>query len=144
MEYIDTNIIIRYLTKDDPEKAKRAFALFQAVDQGTQAIAITEAVIAEVIYVLSSKRLYNLSRAEITKRFLPILLLKGASIGCKPADKPIYAQALHLYATTGLDFTDTLILAKMRQAGIRVVYSFDTGFDRFPDIVRKEPEVGAI
>src|SRR4051794_24968610 len=99
MEHIDTNIIIRYLTKDDPEKAKRVLGLFQQVSRGVKTIAITESVIAEVIYVLSSKRLYNLPRAEIVKRLLPILLLKGVQLGCKPTDKPIYTEALHIYET---------------------------------------------
>src|SRR5690349_12275240 len=112
MEYIDTNIIIRYLTKDDPEKAKRVYRLLQAVDRGERTIFITEAVIAEVIYVLSSKRLYNLKRSEIAKRFLPILLPKGVFLGCKPSDRNMYTQALHFYATTSLDFADALILAR--------------------------------
>ena len=51
----------------------------------------------------------------------------------------IYTQALHLYATTTLDFTDALIIAKLQQEETKIVYSFDAGFDRFPEIVRKEP-----
>jgi predicted nucleic acid-binding protein len=90
MTHIDTNIIIRYLTKDDPEKAKRAYGLFQKVSRAEEEIAITEAVITEVVYVLSSKRLYNISRDAIVKRFLPILLLKGVHLGCKPGDKTLY------------------------------------------------------
>jgi uncharacterized protein len=139
MDHIDTNIIIRYLTKDDPEKAERVYDLLQTVGRGDQTLAITEAVIAEVIYVLSSKRLYHLPRADIVKRLMPIILLKGIHIGCRPGDKVIYTQALHLYATTTLDFTDALIIAKLQQEETKIVYSFDAGFDRFPEIVRKEP-----
>ena len=140
MVHIDTNIIIRYLTKDDPEKAKRVYGLFQMVARGEEDIAVTEAVIAEVIYVLSSKRLYNLPRAEIVMRLQPILLLKGLHTGCRPTDKAMYTQALHIYATTPLDFTDAIILARMQQEGEKIVYSFDADFDRFPGIIRKEPE----
>lgn len=139
MHYIDTNIIIRYITKDDPEKAKRVYALLQAVDRGEETIGITEAVIPEVIYVLSSKRLYNLARPEIVKRLLPILLLKGVYIGCKPTDKTIYTQALHLYQTTTLDIADAIILAKAQQEEPPTVVSFDTDFDQFPEITRREP-----
>ena len=139
MEYIDTNIIIRYLTKDDPQKAQRVYDLFQILARGEKTLAITEAVLAEVIYVLSSKRLYNLPRADIVKRLMPIILLKGIHVGCRPGDKTIYTQALHLYATSTLDFTDTLIVAKAQQEESKIVYSFDADFDRFPEIVRREP-----
>jgi uncharacterized protein len=139
MDHIDTNIIIRYLTKNDPEKAQRVYGLFQTVARGTLTLTITEAVIAEVIYVLSSKRLYNLQRAEVVKRLMPIILLKGIYVGCRPTDKTIFTQALHLYATTALDFTDALIVAKLQQEETKIVYSFDTDFNQFPDIVRKEP-----
>lgn len=139
MQYIDTNIIIRYITQDDPEKAKRVYALFQALDRGEETICITEAVITEVIFVLSSKRLYNLARPEIVKRLLPILLLKGVHIGCKPTDKTIYPQSLHVYQTTTLDITDAIILTKAQQEEPSTVVSFDTDFDQFPEVTRREP-----
>ena len=41
---------------------------------------------------------------------------------------------------TSLDFPDVLIVAHMRHEGVQTVISFDTDFDRFPDITRKEPE----
>jgi len=59
MKFFDTNIIIRYLTRDDPEKAARAYAFLQEVEKGNEIVTTTEAVIAEGVHVLSSKRLYN-------------------------------------------------------------------------------------
>lgn len=138
MEYLDTNVLVRYLTKDDPDLAARAYAILQEVEQGTRPIFMTEAVLAEVIYVLSSKRLYNIPRPEIVKRVLPVLLLKDLRIGCKPSDKQVYTDALHLYETTTLDFPDVLIISHMRHDGTQGVISFDTDFDDFPDITRKE------
>ncbi len=140
MEYLDTNILVRYLTKDDPNLAARAYAFLQEVEQGTRAVAMTEAVLAEAIYVLSSKRLYNIPRPEIVKRLLPVILLKSLRIGCKPSDKQVYTDALHLYETTTLDFPDVLTVARMRHEGVQTVISFDTDFDRFSDITRLEPE----
>ena len=93
-----------------------------------------------MIYVLSSKRLYNLSRDAIVKSFLPLLLLKGVHLGCKSGDKTLYMQALHLYGSTTLDITDAIILAKLQHEGTGVVYSFDTDFDDFEGVIRKEPD----
>ena len=140
MEYLDTNILVRYLTKDDPEKAARAFAFLQEVEQGVRTVAMTEAVFAEVIFVLSSKRLYHIPRAEIVKRLLPVVMLKGLRIGSKPSEKQIYTNALHLYETTTLDMADVLTIVRMRHEGVQTVISFDTDFDQFSWIVRKEPE----
>jgi uncharacterized protein len=141
MEYIDTNIILRYLSKDDPDKAARAYALLQEVEQGKRIVITTEIVIAEVLYVLSSKRTYNVPRQEIVKRLLPVLMLKGLKIGCKPSDKLMYADALNLYAITNLDFADALLIARMKQDNIMVINSFDSDFDAFPEITRREPEL---
>lgn len=140
MEYLDANVLVRYLTKDDPDLAARAYAFLQEVEQGERTVAIPEAVFAEVIYVRSSKNLYALPRSEIVRRLLPVVLLKHLRIGCKLSEKPIYTDALHLYETTSLDFPDVLIVARMRHEGVQTVISFDTDFDRFPDIHRKEPE----
>lgn len=139
MEYLDTNVLVRYLTKDDPDLAARSYAVLQEVEQGTRPVFITEAVLAEVIYVLSSKKLYNIPRPEIVRRILPVVMLKGLRIGCKPSDKQTYTDALHLYETTTLDFPDVLIIAHMRHEGVQNVISFDTDFDDFPDLTRKEP-----
>ena len=140
MEYLDPNILIRYLTKDDADQSARAYAFLQEVELGARSVAMTEAALAEVIYVLSSKRLYHLPRPVIVKRLLPVVMLKSLRIGCKPSEKQIYTDALRLFETTKLDFVDVLTFARMRHEGVQTVISFDTDFDQFSWIARKEPE----
>jgi predicted nucleic acid-binding protein len=48
-------------------------------------------------------------------------------------------RALDLYASTNLDFGDTLIIASMEQQNSHVLYSYDTGFDRIQGVARREP-----
>ena len=55
--YIDTDVIIRLLTGDDPKKQARAAALFDQVEKGAIRLAVPVLVIAEVVFVLSSPRL---------------------------------------------------------------------------------------
>lgn len=141
MEYLDTNIIVCYFTQDDPEKAARAYAFLQEVEQGARTVAMTEAVFAEVTFVLSSKRLYNIPRPEIVKRLLPVIMLKGLRIGSKASEKQIYTDALHLFETTTLDLADVLTIARMRHEGVQTVISFDADFDQFPWITRQEPQI---
>lgn len=95
----------------------------------------TEAVIAEVVYVLSSKRLYDVPRPTICQRLNAILDLQGLRL----RNKSVYRRALGLYATIPVDFVDCLVATRMEQAAIARVVSFDTHFDRLPGITRVEP-----
>ncbi len=42
MKFLDTNIILRYLTRDDEQKAQACFALFQRVKQGQVTLLTSE------------------------------------------------------------------------------------------------------
>ena len=44
MPFLDTNIIIRDLTKDDPVKADACFTLIQAIKHGQESVETTESV----------------------------------------------------------------------------------------------------
>ncbi len=65
MQFVDTNVFIRYLTKDDPDKAQACFELFRQAQANEVVLTTTEAVITEVVYVLSSKKTYGLARTDI-------------------------------------------------------------------------------
>ncbi len=125
MRFIDTNILIRHLTKDDPAKAEACYQLFQQAEANEVELTTTEAVIAEVVYVLSSKKTYGLARQRIHQLLSPILLLKGLKLPYKNT----YLRALDLYASLPLDFEDALIVAQMERQRVQEVYSYDEGFD---------------
>lgn len=137
MRFLDTNIILRYLTRDDEVKAQACFELFQRLKRGEEAVTTCEAVVAEVAYVLSSTRApYRLSHEEIRARLSPILALRGLRL----PQKRIYQRALDIWATyTFLDFEDALFIAHMDEYGIRELLSYDADFDRVPDVTRVEP-----
>ena len=58
----------------------------------------------------------------------------------KATEKQMYADALNIYAATKLDFADAVILARMKHEEVTTILSFDTDFDDFPEITRREPE----
>ena len=137
MDFLDTNIIIRYLTRDDEAKAEACYELLEQVRQGNKELFTCEAVITEVVYVLSSPRLsYQLSRREIRARLSPILSLQGLRI----PNKPIYFRALDIYvAHPQLDFEDAIAVAYMERIGVTQIVSYDRDFDRIDGIERIEP-----
>ena len=133
--FLDTNIFIRYLTRDDPDKAARAYALLLEVERGERLVMTTEAVLTEVVHALSSKALYNVPRPIIRQRLYDLLGLSGLRL----RDKRVYRRALDLYVQRNLDFVDCLIVAQMERAKVATLISFDRGFDRIPGITRVEP-----
>ena len=133
--FIDTDVIIRFLTGDDPEKQAAASALFEQVEQGLLTVAAPDTVIADAVYVLSSQRLYHLTRNEVQELLTALAHLSHFQIQNRTA----VLRALELYGSTKLDFGDTLILASMEQQHSHILYSYDADFDRFDGITRQEP-----
>jgi uncharacterized protein len=135
MLFLDANIILRYLTRDDTSKAERCYELFQKASKGEIQLFISESVIAEVVYVLSSPKLYHLPPDKAAAMLRPII----AVLTLKPAVKQLYLRALGLYAVHHIDFEDALSVAHMEQQGITEILSYDQHFDRIDGITRREP-----
>jgi len=137
--FLDTNIIIRYLTQDDPDKAARARQLLKQVEAGSVNLVTSESIVVEAVQVLSSKGLYNQPRAKVASDLATILSLPKLKL----ANKRTCLRALTLWAnaSSSVDFVDALSVAQMEQQKISAIASFDQDFDRFPQIKRLEPEV---
>src|SRR2546425_1878469 len=133
--FLDTDVIIRFLTGDDPEKQAAATALFEQVEQGLLTVQAPDTVIADAVYVLSSPRLYHLARHDIQEMLATLVRLPQFQV----QNRWSVLRALELYASTKLDFGDTLIIASMEQQGSHLLYSYDMDFDHIQGITRQEP-----
>lgn len=134
-KFIDTNIFIRFLTNDDPVKARRCLILFEKVEDKKIILTTTESILSEVVYILSSKSLYKLSPEKIRDLLLPIINLPGLKINFKKT----FLNALEIYASSKIDFEDALSAAYMLASDIKEIYSYDRDFDKFSSLKRKEP-----
>lgn len=98
MRAIDTNVVVRYLTDDEPEQAARAKT---AVDAGSVFVSTT--VLLESEWVLRS--VYGFTGGEVATALRAFSGLPGVSV-----ENPVLlAQALDL-AEKGMDFADALHL----------------------------------
>lgn len=133
--YLDANILVRTITRDDPARAARCQQYLRRLELSEERAELTEATIAEVVYVLSSPRRYHLPRRDICDYLRGVLAFPGVSI----INRATYLRALDLYELHNVDFEDALIAAHMERTGASALVSFDRDFDRIPGITRREP-----
>jgi predicted nucleic acid-binding protein len=136
MAVLDTNVLIRYLTQDNPDHAQRALALLQPLEDGSRTALLPEGVLVETVQVLSSSRLYNISREEIRTRLGTIVRLRGLRM----ANKRTYLRAFDLYVDyPRLSYVDALCVAYARRTTDATVVSFDQDYRNIPGIEWEEP-----
>lgn len=116
MTAIDTNVIVRFLIKDDPPVALRAAALL-----GHGRITVLKTVLLETEWVLRAG--YGFSGVDISAGFRRLLGIPGVSA----EDSSTVARALDWYEQ-GLDFADALHLAS--GAGVERFATFDRSLIR--------------
>jgi predicted nucleic acid-binding protein len=133
---IDTSVIIRLVSGDDPAKQAAAVQFFEAVEQGQLTVMAPDTVIADAVYVLTSPRTYRMARPVVAAALTRLVRLPAFKVQNRRA----VLRALDLFGTTtGLDFGDAMIVAVMEQQKSSTVYSYDHDFDDFPWITRQEP-----
>jgi predicted nucleic acid-binding protein len=129
--FLDTSIVIRYVTQDDPDKSAQARALLKEVEASKLTLICSESIVVEIVHVLSSKALYNQPRATVAGHLSAILALPQLKL----ANKRTILRALELWvnAASSVDFVDAVSVAHMERQGIATIASFDQDFfERFP------------
>jgi predicted nucleic acid-binding protein len=132
-KFVDTNVFLRYLTKDDLSKYERCREMFKRALVGEITISTSGMVIAELIWTLLSY--YKVPKAEVIEKVSVILGTENLFI----PDKDVLADALVLYARKNIDFIDAYNAVFMKYQGQREIYSYDEDFEAIEDIKRKEP-----
>lgn len=120
---LDTNVLIRYLTRDNPEQAEAARALLQGLTTDNPGFICREVVI-EVVWVL--ERSYRFRRERIANIVVELVATDTLVI----EDDNDVAQAAAVYREGSADFSDLMILAAANRVGAQPLYTFDRRFAR--------------
>lgn len=133
MRFVDTNIFIRYLTDDLPEKADKCENLFKNAMENNEQLFTTELVVAEIVWVLESY--YKLEKKAIQEKIEKIL--NTPNLSC--TNKNHILTSLSIYSDKDIDYIDAYNAVILHQCGINDVYSYDKHYDRIEWINRMEP-----
>lgn len=103
---IDTNIIVRFLVKDNEEQFVISKDIFQQIQEGTLKVEILSEVLMEVLFVMI--KVYKIPKSKVIEKLKSLLLLDGVVND----DKGICIDALNLMQHKNIDYVDALICTK--------------------------------
>ena len=119
---IDTNVLVRYLVRDDEHQHKQADALITHYITNSRKIFINNIVICELIWVLGSKG-YKYSRLQISDLLKELL----STVEFEFEEHHLLWLSFLEYKNSTADFSDILISKINTQHNCRTTYSFDKG-----------------
>jgi predicted nucleic-acid-binding protein len=119
----DTNVVIRYLVKDDIELYKQAKTFFDSVKTGEESALILESVVAECVYVLT--KIYKVPKEKTAESLKNLLRYRGII----NEDRADLIKALTTFAEQSLDIVDCILYAKAKDTDTSL-FSFDEDLNK--------------
>jgi predicted nucleic-acid-binding protein len=119
MRAVDTNVLVRLLTRDDAGQVSAAESFVAA------GAWVSQLVLAEAVWVLAT--VYELSPAQLSSAIEMVLNHRDLSV----EQREVVAAALEQFRRRpALGFTDCLVIEIARKAGHLPLGMFDRGFGR--------------
>lgn len=116
---IDTNVLVRYITQDDPVQAALARRFVERTISPERRGHVSLVVLAELVWVLRTR--YGASRGEIACAVEELLADPRL---CVQEEDAVW-RAVDEYDLEGVDFADALIAAIDREQGCTHTVTFD-------------------
>lgn len=126
---VDTNILVRFLVRDEEAQFERARKPIKREVAAGGSVFVSQLVLLETEWVLRSR--YSLPKNEIIAAISG--LLDAADVQFE--DEPAVEEALFVWKDAAADFADCLIGARNRRLGCRATATFDAKASRLPGFV---------
>lgn len=120
MRGLDTNVLLRFLTSDDPAQAERVGALFAAAERTGDRFFVSAIALCELSWTLRGQP-YGLDRSQIAAVVERIL---GTSL-LEVQDRGLVRRALSDFRQGRADFADYLLGWHSLDAGCADTLTFD-------------------
>ena len=126
---LDTNVLVRFLVRDDEEQFQRANALILHESQHAAGVSVSLLVLLETEWVLRSR--YKLTKDEIIGAFSAL----RNSLDFNFEDEPSVEAAVFLWKNLNAQFADCLIASDHRGMGCTATATFDKVAVKLPGFV---------
>ena len=126
---IDTNVLVRFLVRDDERQFAKAQNLIKRESSRGESVLVSQLVLLEAEWVLRSR--YGLGKGDILDAFAGLL----DSVEFTVEDEPSVERALFLWKRSSAEFADCLIGARHVALGCRATASFDARALKLPGFV---------
>jgi predicted nucleic-acid-binding protein len=126
---LDTNVLVRFLVRDDPAQYRRARRLIEDELRGGGTVFLSQLVLRETEWVLRSR--YGYSKDEIMEAIVG--MLESADLTME--DEASLEQALFAWRDSRAEFADCLIGARHLALGCRATATFDARAATLPGFV---------
>jgi predicted nucleic-acid-binding protein len=116
---LDTNVVVRYLTQDDPKQSAAASRLMEKALSAAEPGYISIIVLVEIVWVLVS--CYSMNRSQIAAIIEKLLTTEQLRV----ESAELVWRAMRRYAESKADFSDALIAECSQAAGCQKSVTFD-------------------
>jgi len=117
---LDTNVLVRFLTADEPSQSEAARRLVESAETHGERLHVSTLVLAELVWVLRGAS-YACSRSEIADALDALLDATVFEI----QDRDLVRRAAGSFRAGPADFSDYLIGGLDRRAGCTATLTFD-------------------
>jgi predicted nucleic-acid-binding protein len=126
---VDTNVLVRFLVRDDPAQFDKARTLIKREVSHGKRVFINQLVLLETEWVLRSR--YKVTKQQMMDTLSALLDAPDVQL----EDEPAVEEALYVWRDATADFADCLISARNRRLGCRATASFDVKAVKLPGFV---------
>jgi predicted nucleic-acid-binding protein len=116
---VDTNLLVRYLIRDDQLQYEKARRLIDREVAKGEPVLVSLLVLLETEWVLRSR--YELAKTDLVTAFSALLDTSDLAF----EDEPSVENAVYSWKNSAADFADCLIEARNRRLGCRATATFD-------------------
>jgi predicted nucleic-acid-binding protein len=119
MKALDTNVLVRFLVRDDEQQAMAVFRKLKEAETNKEVFFIPALVVLETVWVLES--VYEVAKQEVLNSIDELLLMPILEFEIQSAIRSFVTSARE----TKIDLSDLLIAHAAKFSGCECVLTFD-------------------
>ena len=125
MKALDTNVLVRFLVRDDKRQAETIYRIFKKAESDREVFFVPLLVVLETVWVLES--VYKIPRQEILDSVNELILMPILKFETQSA----ILNFIYSARETKMDLSDLLIAHSAKFSGCECVLTFDKRASNF-------------